>query len=208
MTTGEVVKSLRAQIENNRILSTSNRWFVPESSLKTILTASAVEKALEELKCEREDRIPLAEAIRTEGIVTFAILIWMHAADAIVEFWRHATLDRSLPLHEDDANLRLPEYGTTFARRDQWEFLPHVFRRNTPYQEIDARRILPFIRYREIPEPLGSGGFGTVFREEICSTLQQFYQEKVRCSAFLLPSPGHRLTPSQGPTSSCSAQET
>jgi hypothetical protein len=174
----ETLRSLWTQIENNRLRSTSGQYFVPRSSLSTIFTPSAIEKAVAELKCEPEEHIGLAKAVQDEGIVTFAILVWIHQEDAIIMFRAHGALDDRLPLSEEPARLISPDFGATFAREAQWQFLPYIFRRNMANQhlEIEAERILPFVRELE---PQVVGGFGTVFKEEIYPSLQEFYPEKV-----------------------------
>jgi hypothetical protein len=175
MASRETLQSIWKQIENNRVESTSGRYFVPPSSLAAIFTPLAISKAVAELKCEPVDRIGLAQAIQFDGTVTFAILVWMRVEDAIVEFRRHRCLDPSLPLHETTARKIAPNFGNTFCNEVQWEFRPYFFHRNEDV-EIRPTEILPFIQ--EV-EPQKLGGFGAVAQLVVHPSLQDFYPRKV-----------------------------
>ncbi|KAF2259195.1 kinase-like protein [Lojkania enalia] len=170
MAARETLKHIWAQIDLNRISSTSGRFFVTQASLKGILTESAINKAVVELDCEPDDRLGLPSIILNRGIIIFAILVWMHEEDAITTFRHHGALDSSLPLREDEAQLIVPHFGIAFSREYQWQFLPHKFERNE-YREIEPSRILPFVF--EVDQPL-IGGFGTVSKQHIHPHLQDF----------------------------------
>jgi hypothetical protein len=175
MASRETLQSIWKQIENNRVKSTSGRYFVPPSNLTAIFTPLAISKALAELECEPEDRISLAQAIQPDGIVTFAILVWMRVEDAIVEFRRHRCLDSSLPLDETTAKKIAPSFGTLFCNEVQWEFRPYFFHRNEDVV-IRPAEILPFI------QKVGQqklGGFGAVDQLVVHPSLQDFYPHKV-----------------------------
>jgi hypothetical protein len=170
MASKETIRSIWTQIENNRVRSISGRYFVPPSSLATILTAPAISKAVAELECEPEDRINLARTIQFRGRLIFAILIWMHEADAIVAFQRHRCLDSRLPLDEATAKSIVPNFGATFANDVQWQFQPYCFRRNEDV-EIGEAEILPYIQEAR---GMTQGGFGTLIKLEIHPSLQDF----------------------------------
>jgi hypothetical protein len=175
MASRETLQSIWKQIENNRVESTSGRYFVPPSSLTAIFTPLAISKAVAELKCEPVDRIGLARAIQLDGTVTFAILVWMRVEDAIVEFRRHRCLDSSLPLDETTARKIAPNFGYTFCNEVQWEFRPYFFHRNEDV-EIRPTEILPFIQEVEQQK---LGGFGAVAQLVVLPSLQDFYPRQV-----------------------------
>jgi len=189
MAVRETLKHLWAQIDMNRISSTSGHFFVPQASLKTILTESAIGKAVAELDCEPDDLLGLANVILNRGLITFAILVWMHQEDAITAFRHHGALDSRLPLREAEAQQIVPQFGTAFSREYQWQFLPHKFERDE-YQEIESSRILPFVL--EVEAPL-TGGFGTVTKQYIHPDLQDFRPNAVNFVSFALIV-GHLLT--------------
>src|SRR5262245_15103238 len=130
MAAKDTLKHIWAQIDLNRISSTSGRYFVTQASLKGILTESAINKAVAELDCEPDDRLGLTSIILNRGVIVFAILVWMHEEDAITTFRHHGALDSRLPLREDEARRIVPRFGIAFSREYQWQFLPHKFERN------------------------------------------------------------------------------
>ncbi len=176
MNSKENIKSLWKQIENNRIQAVGGRHFVPRSALIAIFTPPAITKAVAELTCELEDRIGLPEAIRNGGIITFAILVWMHREEAIVEFRRRGLFDSRGPLDESTALSVAPEFGRTFSKEAQWEFRPYILRRGEDV-EIDPLEILPYVQL--IAEHKG-GGYGAVAELTVHPSHQDFYPDKVR----------------------------
>jgi hypothetical protein len=176
MSTKETTRSLWKQIENNRIKSISGRYFVPRSSLTAIFTPLAISKAVAELECELEDRIGLSKDIHQDGIITFAILVWMHQEEAIVKFRRHRCLDSHGPLDASTAISIAPDFGNTFSREVQLEFRPHFFHRGEDV-EFDQLDILPFTG---VGKEQKGGGYGEITELAVHSSLQDFYPDKVR----------------------------
>lgn len=146
------------------------RLFVPEASLQKIFTLQAIARAVAELKCQPEDHIGLADAIRLQGVTTFAILIWMNREDSIVGFRRWECLE-SARLSEDAVSVIAPSFGLDFVREYSWQFRPHFFHRGDDI-EINERKILPFLRDMG---QVAEGGFGTVNKIEVHPLLQDFY---------------------------------
>jgi hypothetical protein len=167
----ENIEAVRLRIDNERTGSTKSNlhWFVPQTALEHIFTASAIARCVAEVVCEVEDRIGLAAAIESHGTTIFAILIWMRQEDAIVAFRRSSCLDR-LPLDLTTALLVAPDFGRNLVEEHQWHFLPHSFREDEDI-EIDPLVILPFMR--EIGQTEG-GGFGTINRLELHPTQHDF----------------------------------
>ena len=182
MDSKETTLSLWKQIENNRILSVSGKYFVPPASLVTIFTPPAIAKAVAELNCEPDDRIGLSQAIQGDGVITFAILVWMHHEEAIIEFRRKRCLDSRGPLDESTALSIAPEFGATFSREVQWEFRPYFFRRGEDV-EIGSAEILP---YTKVTGEQMRGGHGGLVQLEIHPSLQDFYLDEVCWAGTLL----------------------
>jgi len=171
----KVLGALWEQIQFNRVDTIDHRTFVPPSSLQSILTPAAVSAAVSELTCSDEDRLGLAGTICEHGIITFAILIWIKNADAIVDFRRHMCLDERLPLDSDTASAVASNFAPTFLRT-QVEFLPHQFSVGEDV-EIPESRILPFVS--EVA-PCRVGGFGAVRQLEVHSSVQTFFPPTVK----------------------------
>ena len=184
MPTKTTIQALRSQIGHNRILSTSQRYFVPPSSLSTIFTEAAVHEAVAELECEPEERIGLAQTILDKVIIIFAILVWMKEEDAIVIFRSHDVLDHNLPLDAPTAESISIDFGSSFAREYQWQFIPYAFSADMAdhHRKIRSEYILPFIGGLG---PYITGGFSIVHRLEIHPTLQGFHTATVRMTARL-----------------------
>ncbi|KAF7552678.1 hypothetical protein G7Z17_g4178 [Cylindrodendrum hubeiense] len=186
------INALWEQIQYNRILALDRRYFVPPSSLETIFTPAAITAAIGELHCEVEDRLGLAVDIQSHklAVTTFAILVWIKCADAVVNFRRHGCLGR-LPLGAEFADTVAPGFALAFLQV-QWEFLPYILHSGMD-TVIPESRILPFVR--QLGPPI-SGGFGTVERLEIQPSLQDFFPHDVNMNLaelFKRPEPYGRF---------------
>jgi hypothetical protein len=171
------IRSLRRQLQNCRVRSESGQYFIPDMSIISLITSSAVQYAVSELQCNADERIGLADRIYEEGKKVFAILILMGEEDSVIKFRNHRFLDDKLPLSEEDAQAVSASFGAAFADY-QWELLPETF---TPrmwenHQEFGLKKILPFI---ERPQYVGEGGFGEVVKIKILPSLQAFYPQMV-----------------------------
>ena len=170
------IDSLRLQIGHVRVSNINKQYFVPESSLQLIFTATAIAQAVPELECQPEDRIGLGDAIQRQGVTTFAILVWMGREDSIVEFRRRDCLDSNRLSHEI-AMAIAPCFGSQFTDEYSWQFRPHFFHMGE-HVEIDERKILPFLCNVGNPE---EGGHGLVTKVEVHPQLQDFCPGSVRC---------------------------
>lgn len=169
MTSRPNIEALRRQIRNVRCESIEKRPFVPAALLQSFFTPHAIKEAVSELDCQPEDRIGLGNAICSDGITTFAVLIWMGREDAIVDFRRWQYLN-SIRLSEETAIRIAPSFGVDFVREVAWQFRPHFFRLGENV-EMDEREILPFLRETGVAN---EGGFGLVSKVEIHPLLQNF----------------------------------
>lgn len=174
------IQFLKQQIESKMVQSECGRYFLPESYLSIVFSFKDIEKAVSELGCAVHDRLGLAKKIYEEGTRVFAILIKNGQEDSIVAFREHDLLDARLPLSEAVVTRISNQFGTAFAREQQWQFLPYKFRRHMRdyHRHIsDSEWILPFVGENEI---VGSGGFGDVFKVNISSSQQDFVVNEVR----------------------------
>jgi hypothetical protein len=174
MTSRATIDALRLQIGNIRCQSMDTRPFVPKVLLQHIFTPQTIAKAVAELNCAPEDRIDLQDAIQREGIVTFAILIWMRREDTVVAFRMRECLD-IIALTQDSVVAIAPSFGLEFVREHSWHFRPHFFHKGDNL-EIDERKVLPFLREVGQTE---EGGFGAVSKVEVHHLLQDFYPGSV-----------------------------
>ncbi|KAI3400686.1 hypothetical protein diail_2398 [Diaporthe ilicicola] len=170
------IEALREQIEDSLVTSISERRFLPIDKVGEIFTLSAVKDAVQELNCQPEHRINLAETIHDDGKAVFAMLIDMWQEDLIIHFREHGVLDEQFPLD----TIRAQEIvGPGIARRlvseVQWKFLPYVFpeRMWECRAHIADQRILPFVSRKKI----GSGAFGEVEKISVYPSQQNFAEK-------------------------------
>lgn len=174
MASERAIQILYEEIARYRVKAVSGTYFIHKSKLRDILSASRIKDAVDELECGVSDRIGLATKIYSEGIITFAILIWMQRADAITVFRNHEFLDSRLPIHETHAREIAPEFGTSFATEYQWQFLPYVFRKDMCDHHREIRETNVIFPFLDSVEMIGEGSFGEVSKVQIPTSLQEF----------------------------------
>lgn len=186
----KITHALWTQIANNRVRSILGQHFLPPSSLPTIFTEYAISQAVEELQCEPDEKVRLAQDISEKTTVIFAILVWMRKEDSIVDFRNHGVVDANLPLDMDRANQISPELGDSFAREYQWQFIPYIFPSDmaTHHKVFQTDKILPFVAEQK---RIAVGGFSHVTEVNIHPHMQKFYSEPVRLDheGLLTPQP-------------------
>lgn len=98
--------SIREQLESLRVVAASNRYFIPEGLLETVVTSSVIRSIIE--KSERQFPNPLevqkyVMKIREEALKVTAILILLRKEHLLVRHFVHKELfDRKLPLTKID----------------------------------------------------------------------------------------------------------
>ena len=185
MASRAIIDGLYNQIELGKVKSTSGKYFIQESRVREIMTPSVINRAVTELACTPPERLGLARKIQHDATVVFAILISMGKADYIVNFRNHECLDHRLPISEVLANEIVPEFGSSFTREFQWQFLPYVFEldmRDYHRDICEVGRIIPFV---DPVETIAEGGFGEVTRVSIPTALQHFFDSKVRMIKYM-----------------------
>jgi len=172
MTSRPTIEWLYGQIEGAKERSISERYFIRPSRVRDIFTLATIERAVTELNCDTYDKVGLAKKIELEGVLVFAVLIYMRREDQIVAFRNHDCL--ALPVPEGKAVLIAPEFGVSFAREYQWQFIPYFFKRDMSehHYEIDELGIIfPFIEEKNRRD----GGYGEVSELTIPASLQEFF---------------------------------
>lgn len=173
--------ALREHIEVNLVTSISERRFLPIDKLRETFTLDAIKGSVQELKCETQDRINLANTIYHTSKALFAMLVDMCQEDLIVAFRKHGVLDSQLPLDIARAQeIAGPFIGRRLVSEVQWKFLPYVFSEHMWQSRLHITdpMILPFISCDQI----GFGAFGDVEKIGIYPCQQNFADEDV--SAF------------------------
>jgi hypothetical protein len=174
------IEGLYEEITRNRVRSESGRYFIQPSKVRGIFTLAKIDHVVAEHIRDAHERVGLAEKIWKEGTILFAILVWMKEADSIVRFRNHECLDDKLPVDEARALEIVPTFGRAFAREYQWQFLPYLFKRDmcNYHRRIDQVGVIfPFVGN---VEPVAEGGFGTVSKLTIPTSLQEFFYSEVR----------------------------
>ena len=175
----ETLRFLKRQIEGKMVRSESLQSFFPEMYLNVMFTLDDIRKAVDELGCPIVEKIGLAQTIHEKGTRVFAILIKNGEEDLITEFRKHEVLDTQLPLGEALAKRIAGDFGISFARDYQRQFLPYRFPRDMRdyHRHIkNSERILPFVGE---PENVAKGGFGDIFKVAIFHSQQEFVPDKV-----------------------------
>lgn len=188
-----IIQMLYKRIEHEKVKSITGKYFIQESKVRAIFTPAIVDRAVTELMCGAPERLGLAKKIKEEATIVFAILISMGKEDHIVNFRNHDYLDHRLPISETLANEIVPEFGVSFAREFQWQFLPYVFKQDMSDYHLEVcetSRIFPFI---EPVEKVADGGFGEVTKLTIPTALQHFFNSEVRRFAWIFLSMTRRL---------------
>ena len=161
------------------VRSESLQFFLPDMYLDVIFTLDDIVKAVDELGCPFIEKTGLAQTIHEKGTRVFAILIKNGEEDLITEFRKHEALDAQLPLGETLAERIAGDFGISFARDHQRQFLPYRFLRDMRdyHRHINnSERILPFVGE---PENVARGGFGDISKVAIFHSQQEFVLDKV-----------------------------
>jgi hypothetical protein len=178
MSDRKMIQALYTQIANNRVRTISGQHFLPPSSLPNIFTPYAIAQAVEELQCELDEKIGLAEHISENASIIFAILVWIKEEDSIVAFRNNGVIDANLTLGVDRAEQISPEFGKYFSREVQWEFNPYIFPNDMAIHHVNfqTEKILPFV---DEEKEIAVGGFSRVTEVNIHPSMQRFSSEPV-----------------------------
>jgi hypothetical protein len=185
---GQVIDNLRAEIRKlyreslDKSGSTDHperRYFVNVEALKTLFTREIIAEAIKECNVKDYERPAVANRIFTEGKVVFGILIWRKWHRKLQSFIEHNTLDKQLPLDEEQAKAiaGTSGFGLEFARKAQWEFLPRILTKEMSGYHCHFRdeEVFPFVAETE----LGEGTFGEVTKISVMPSLQTIFPKSV-----------------------------
>lgn len=171
------LSQLRRDIRNLRQQATCSRYFINPQGLRVLLTKDTIKKAIKECHFQGHDLPGIVSKIHEQGIIIFAILLWMKEEDSVLRFIEHDVMDAGLPIEEARAREIVPDFGEHFSKEVQWAFIPQMFERNIGDNHIRIQKevILPFVE--EVR--LGGGSFGDVFLVSVVPSQQQFFLEQV-----------------------------
>jgi hypothetical protein len=162
--------SLRERLESLQVVAASNRCYIPDGSLESVLTRSVIEEIianneprfLNPLQIQKYVQIVLDDAFKIA-----AILILLGKEHLLVRNFIHKQLfDRRLPL--SDAELDSTDETRSFAKQfsvRQYIMLAPHFQVGAIYRALDGKYILPFVKDDQVPG--AEGAFGNVFKVEI-----------------------------------------
>ncbi|KAF8424186.1 kinase-like domain-containing protein [Tirmania nivea] len=166
------MNQLKDLLIDGLIRTADNRFFMPDQTLKSLMTESNIKRTLLERGINPED-IPsaLAEAMGP-GMKCFAILVRIGFPRLFIQFIENGVLDQYLPIentgHGVFADFIANEVPSEFFIV-QYEYLAPLFTKNQIQRRLPDQIILPFIKDSRID----SGGFGTIHKVSLSSKHQR-----------------------------------
>ncbi|KAK4221300.1 kinase-like domain-containing protein [Podospora fimiseda] len=158
-----------------RYINFELRHFIPEDALYEALSEASVESSLRSSKVRFYEIPDLTKGILEGARKCFAILVLIDQGAAISDFFRHDSLQQSLPDHRLPYSLEMLQqvFGkdaespivTEFFEK-QWEFAIPLMLPNTIYRRLESRVILPFVNKKSA----GQGAMGMVIRKQITTS--------------------------------------
>lgn len=134
---------------------------------------------MNELDCSIVEKIGLAQTIHKRDIRVFAILIKNEEKNLIIKFRKHQVLDAQLFFGKAKAKQIVDDFGVSFAKDYQRQFLPYKFSRDMRdnYKNInESERILSFV---DELKNVARGEFGDIFKVKISHSQQEFVLDKI-----------------------------
>ena len=116
-----------------------------------------------------------AHIIREDALKVFSILVDLNWPQKLSSFIESDVLDSSLPLDEQSLKSLVPQAWASFKAL-QWDYLAYRFRKGQYQIKLRQELVLPFIDQ----EPLGSGGYSTVYKVTIHPAHQSLIPEAMR----------------------------
>ena len=165
------METIRKKIEHLRYQNENayGRHFVPYGDLLNLMSRENVQKVLEDSTIERHSIDETTKTITKRAVRIFSILVLIGQPECILTFikadgHRQLCIDDRLPFNLDILRDNFPD--DIMARRfheKQKEFIVPIFDRSALPRDFNGDTILPFLE----DHPIGSGGFGNVFKIKI-----------------------------------------
>lgn len=150
------IRALRCKNEETQ------KFFVPDGALDECFDEVVAGNILETHRLEPFQIKPAVDAIVNGGRKTFAILVMIRHAEAILHFIANDHLqgqriDSRLPFSKESVQSIAPHVAEEFYE-EQWHFTAPILSRQFHHRTLDAETILPFVQslFR------GEGAFGKV----------------------------------------------
>ena len=157
---------LRAQLKAARKKNARGLWFVPNGSLRAILSKEAVLRQLEECSIAIEVRDEILEHILHDSISVFATLVHIGQESGIVQCVSNQLRDINLPVGPE----AVEELGLDHRFGDkQWIYIAPIFKRRTVLLTLKDSHILPILEDVEMK----GGGFSKSFRVTVDAQNQE-----------------------------------
>ena len=158
--------NIRERIANLQVRA-SNRWFIPEGSLPSVLSHNEIQNVLsQDATLGKHELTKHVNLVAKSATKILAILILMCKERKLVRgFLQDVLDDRRLPLSERQlGDLKDPPFEQQFLL-EQYVVLAPVFQRGAIHRRISEEYVLPFLKNEPVVN--GEGAFGKVFRIEI-----------------------------------------
>ena len=159
---------IRASIDSHLQKSASAQYFIDPKDLCSIMTHDSILSAILECRFPIHLHARYANEILRKGIKVFAILVHIRKPNSMIKFLEHNELDARLPFGQQQLSDILGGDAKLFLR-SQYDFLPHIFRRDH-HQQIPDSYILPFLHEKSMDDL--EGGFGAISEVAIASSMQ------------------------------------
>ncbi|KAL8723337.1 MAG: hypothetical protein Q9181_007303 [Wetmoreana brouardii] len=159
---------LRAQIHGLRRQNVKSLYFVPDGTLKRVITEPAVLSAIEACEISPGRRDEIVERVTHGGRRLFATLTLINRPVLILKFIENDQLiprglDSSLPFSLPTLQDILPTADADDFFEKQWEFTAPVLSRCQGHRILNEHTRFPFMDSTLLEE----GGFGKVFEVEV-----------------------------------------
>ena len=165
------MSQLKDLLIDGLLKTADNRFFMPDQTLKSLMTELNIKKTLLESGTNPED-IPSAWAeAKGPGMKCFAILVRIGHPRLFVQFIENGVLDQYLPIdktgHGAFAEFIANEVPSEFFIV-QYEYLAPLFTKNQIQKRLPDQFPLPFLKESQIY----SGGYGTIYKVSLSSKHQ------------------------------------
>lgn len=157
------MERLRTLLVDSRLKNSDGHYFVPNSTVITLVTTTSVRNTLKDCGVIVQSLDELVKTIIEGARTVFAVLVLIRQVQQASRFVRHdqfqsplVHIDHKLPFSLENLNQIL---GLTTAREffeRQWEFAAPIFSRRLLPRCLTGDTILPILETK----PIGAGGFG------------------------------------------------
>lgn len=186
------IRELRDDIEHAAVQGCGadpalDRRFVPNPSLKAVMTFEAISRALQAIDTfDRHSILMQAGHIKTKATKIFAILLLIAREALILDFLEGDLLDKKLPLDLTHIGNIVDAAGQRLFMEQQWWFLAPEFSPESALIRMNfpEETILPFTKEKALRDGYSKGTSGQISRIWIHPSHQNYslYKQASRVS--------------------------